>query len=359
MLARCPRRAATSSTSRKAGKRSTRLIERARTGGAQRERRIPGVFSIPAVAYDCSPSGISANGRRLILISPRTRFPRRRTTFAVVDPTQAERAPTHSPEGRLQLRRDLARRPLDVPDQVRLAEPRRSTRFAPTTCMRRTSSRIRSWIRTSHEPMTGVPVTRDREHSTAAGRTRSTTARSTRSSTRSTPRGGPRSASTWTTCRGPGARRSSCTVRGSTWWVRRAGFARRIDTRTHGSWSRAARAHRGRRHVMAAARRTHGGAAAAARGVRRMGRGANAPDRPWTIRWMMTRNLDFVGVPSQDRKRARGFYGETLGPRPRREHADDFSVGETCLGNPGSWDGPDGVRAAEEFAPSRRFMSMT
>jgi hypothetical protein len=70
----------------KAGKRSTLLIERGRYGGAQRQRRIPGVFSIPAVAYDSSPSGISANGRRLILISPRTRYPRKRTTLAVVDP---------------------------------------------------------------------------------------------------------------------------------------------------------------------------------------------------------------------------------------------------------------------------------
>jgi len=70
----------------KAVKRGTLLIERGRQGGSQRQRRIPGAFSIPAVAYDSSPSGISANGRRLILISPRTRYPRKRTTLAVVDP---------------------------------------------------------------------------------------------------------------------------------------------------------------------------------------------------------------------------------------------------------------------------------
>ena len=52
---------------------------------AVRERRLRGWFSIPAVAYDGSPSGLSADGRKLILISPRKRFPRRRTTFAVVD----------------------------------------------------------------------------------------------------------------------------------------------------------------------------------------------------------------------------------------------------------------------------------
>jgi hypothetical protein len=63
----------------------TRLIQRARYGGPMRERRIRARFSVPAVAYDGSPSGLSADGRKVVLISPRTRFPRRRTTFAVVD----------------------------------------------------------------------------------------------------------------------------------------------------------------------------------------------------------------------------------------------------------------------------------
>jgi hypothetical protein len=70
----------------KSGKRSTRLVEQARYGGPLRERRIAGTFSLPAVAYDGSPAGISADGRTLVLISPRMRYPRKRTTFAVVDP---------------------------------------------------------------------------------------------------------------------------------------------------------------------------------------------------------------------------------------------------------------------------------
>jgi hypothetical protein len=69
----------------RAGAQSTRLIEHARYGGALRERRLRGSFSVPAVAFDGSPSGLSADGRKLILISPRKRFPRKRTTFAVVD----------------------------------------------------------------------------------------------------------------------------------------------------------------------------------------------------------------------------------------------------------------------------------
>ena len=72
-------------TTERAGRGHTRLIESARYGGPRRERRLRGAFSIPTVAYDGSPAGLSADGRTLVLISPRTRFPRRATTFAVVD----------------------------------------------------------------------------------------------------------------------------------------------------------------------------------------------------------------------------------------------------------------------------------
>jgi LPXTG-motif cell wall-anchored protein len=48
-------------------------------------RFLPGKLTIPAVAYDGSASGLSANGRRLVLIEPRAAFPRARTTLAVVD----------------------------------------------------------------------------------------------------------------------------------------------------------------------------------------------------------------------------------------------------------------------------------
>ena len=46
---------------------------------------LPGTFTIPAVAYDGSASGLSADGRTLVLIEPRVSFPRARTTFAIVD----------------------------------------------------------------------------------------------------------------------------------------------------------------------------------------------------------------------------------------------------------------------------------
>ena len=44
-----------------------------------------GTWGIPLVAYDGSPSGLSADGERLVLIVPRTTFPRARTTFALLD----------------------------------------------------------------------------------------------------------------------------------------------------------------------------------------------------------------------------------------------------------------------------------
>jgi hypothetical protein len=50
-----------------------------------RSLRLKGNFSVPAVAYDGSPSGLSADGRTLVLISPRAHFPRASTTFAVID----------------------------------------------------------------------------------------------------------------------------------------------------------------------------------------------------------------------------------------------------------------------------------
>ena len=70
-------------------KGATRLLETPPDGGpALRELRMPGRFALPAVAYDGLPSGLSADGRTLILIHPRARFPRANTTLAVIDPTR-------------------------------------------------------------------------------------------------------------------------------------------------------------------------------------------------------------------------------------------------------------------------------
>jgi len=65
----------------------TTLVERvARNGGSVlRWARLPGTFTIPAVAYDGSASGVSADATRLVLIEPRNSFPRARTRFVLLD----------------------------------------------------------------------------------------------------------------------------------------------------------------------------------------------------------------------------------------------------------------------------------
>jgi hypothetical protein len=54
-------------------------------GRILRFARLRGTFTIPAVAYDGSASGLSADGARLVLIQPRLAFPRAETAFAVLD----------------------------------------------------------------------------------------------------------------------------------------------------------------------------------------------------------------------------------------------------------------------------------
>ena len=54
------------------------------SGQLLRSRLVPGRFTVPVVAYDGSSSGLSKDGRTLVLIQPRQSFPRRTTTFAVL-----------------------------------------------------------------------------------------------------------------------------------------------------------------------------------------------------------------------------------------------------------------------------------
>ena len=64
----------------------TVLAEVARRGHTVRNSRlVTGRLAVPAVAYDGTPGGLSADGRRLALIKPRVAFPRRSTRFVLVD----------------------------------------------------------------------------------------------------------------------------------------------------------------------------------------------------------------------------------------------------------------------------------
>ena len=70
----------------RSGPRSTVVARVARDGGRiVRSKILQGTFTIPAVAYDRSASGLSADGRVLVLIQPRLAFPRARTSFAILD----------------------------------------------------------------------------------------------------------------------------------------------------------------------------------------------------------------------------------------------------------------------------------
>jgi hypothetical protein len=62
------------------------LVARTRRHGGQvlNSRRLPGRFTIPAVAYDGTPAGVSADGRTLVLIRPRPGFPQRHTKLRVL-----------------------------------------------------------------------------------------------------------------------------------------------------------------------------------------------------------------------------------------------------------------------------------
>ena len=50
-----------------------------------RSRLLRGPYTIPAVAYDRSAGGLSADGSTLVLIRPRVAFPRARTPLVVLD----------------------------------------------------------------------------------------------------------------------------------------------------------------------------------------------------------------------------------------------------------------------------------
>jgi len=85
-----------------AGRKTVVAGVRRDRGRIIRSRLLDGTFTIPAVAYDGSASGLSADGRTLVLITPRTSFPRARTTLLVL------RAPQLTPGETIRLRGDFS-----------------------------------------------------------------------------------------------------------------------------------------------------------------------------------------------------------------------------------------------------------
>ena len=74
------------------GRDSTTVAAVTRGGGQiARFSVLRGRWTIPAVGIDGSPSGLSADGRTLVLISPRPGFPRARTPLSVLGTSQLRR----------------------------------------------------------------------------------------------------------------------------------------------------------------------------------------------------------------------------------------------------------------------------
>jgi hypothetical protein len=62
-----------------------REMLKADAAGVVRTKRLPGDYIVPTVAYDASASGLSADGRTLVLTHQRSTFPQRVSRFLVVD----------------------------------------------------------------------------------------------------------------------------------------------------------------------------------------------------------------------------------------------------------------------------------
>jgi hypothetical protein len=63
------------------------IVARVERNGGRifRSMTLPGSFTVPAVAFDGSSSGLSADGSTLVLIRPRITFPRVRTPLVILD----------------------------------------------------------------------------------------------------------------------------------------------------------------------------------------------------------------------------------------------------------------------------------
>jgi hypothetical protein len=85
------------------GPRGTTLAAIAtKSGRIERWRYLHQRLTVPAVAFDGTPSGLSADGRTLVLIRPRLGFPQSRTVLAILD------ARTLAPRRTVRLRGDFS-----------------------------------------------------------------------------------------------------------------------------------------------------------------------------------------------------------------------------------------------------------
>jgi len=143
-------------------RRATLVVARER--GTERVRgrlRLPGTFSVPAVAYDGSTGGLSADGRTLVLIRPRRSFPRASSTFAVLDAKRLR------PRRVLRLRGDFSFDAISAHGALMYLIQYLSRRTPNRYAVRAYDLHARRLLsepvvdpREESEPMNGLPVTR-------------------------------------------------------------------------------------------------------------------------------------------------------------------------------------------------------
>jgi hypothetical protein len=143
-------------------RRATLLVARER--GSKRVLRrlgLPGNFAVPAVAYDGSAAGLSADGRTLILIRPRSGFPRSDTTLAVLDAKRLR------PLRVLTLRGDFSFDAVSPRGElmylIQYLSPRNPNRYAVRAYDLRARRLLLGPVvdpREASEPMNGIPITR-------------------------------------------------------------------------------------------------------------------------------------------------------------------------------------------------------
>ena len=160
------------------GRADETLVMRVATGSGQllRHTWIAGEYSVPGVAIDGDTSGISEDGRTLVLIRPRITFPQRETSLAVLD---AERL---SVERRIELDGDFSFDAIS-PDgttafMVQYPDPRDRTHYRLRVLDLRTGKLEPGSLLPENEPgeeMRGFPW-RGRPPPRGAGSSRSTTA---------------------------------------------------------------------------------------------------------------------------------------------------------------------------------------
>ena len=139
------------------------VVARVATTGGQilASRLLQGRLTIPAVAYDGSASGLSADGRALVLIQPRRAFPRARTTLVALD------AATLRPRRVVELRGDFSFDAISprgrLLDLIQYVAPDDPTRYLVRAYDLRTGRLLGRPVTDPREPgdkMRGSPITR-------------------------------------------------------------------------------------------------------------------------------------------------------------------------------------------------------